>query len=135
MPRAAKQVGTVSVGRPRSGRGFTLVEILIVVVILGILASLVVPQFSNASQQAKENTLKDELRYLRTQVTVFRAQHRDIPAGHPGGVTSAPPTAAEFVQQMTLYTDEACNINATGSDVYRYGPYLTKMPANAINGL
>ena len=37
-------------------RGFTLVELLIVVVILGILATIVIPQFSNASQQARENT-------------------------------------------------------------------------------
>ena len=35
---------------------FTLIEILIVVVILGILATIVVPQFSNASINAKENT-------------------------------------------------------------------------------
>ena len=36
-----------------SERGFTLVEILIVVVILGILASIVIPQFSSASHQAR----------------------------------------------------------------------------------
>src|SRR6185295_7253169 len=72
---------------------FTLIEILIVVVILGILATIVVPQFSNASINAKENTLKDELRYLRTQIVVYKAQHHDIAPGYPGGDNTATATA------------------------------------------
>src|SRR5690242_11487939 len=71
---------------------FTLIEILIVVVILGILAMIVIPQFSNASAQARENTLKDDLRFLRLQVQVFAAQHRDTPPGYPSGNTAAAPT-------------------------------------------
>src|SRR5262245_49632233 len=69
----------------RSARAFTLVEILIVVVILGILATVVIPQFTSATHETRENTLKDCLRYLRTQVLVFKAQHRDVPPGYPGG--------------------------------------------------
>jgi general secretion pathway protein G len=105
--------------------GFTLVEILIVVVILGILATVVVPQFSNASAQARENTLKDELRYLRTQIVVFKAQHRDI----------APGVMAPFADQMILFTDELGNTNATATPVFKYGPYLSKMPKNTLNQL
>ena len=39
-------------------RAFTLVELLIVVIILGILAAIVVPQFSQASSDAQLNSLK-----------------------------------------------------------------------------
>ena len=39
--------------RNRVSKAFTLVEILIVVVILGILAAIVIPQFTNASQEAQ----------------------------------------------------------------------------------
>lgn len=109
--------------RSLARRGFTLVEILIVVVILGILAAVVVPQFSNATYQARENTLKDDLRYLRTQVMVYRAQHRDVAPGAG---------SADFMDQMTLYTDESGNTNATKTGTFRFGPYLSRMPANPL---
>jgi prepilin-type N-terminal cleavage/methylation domain-containing protein len=118
--------GSRALGLAR-GRGFTLLEILIVVVILGILATFVIPQFSNASMTAKENTLKDELRYLRTQIIVYRAQHNDRSPGASGVDT-------DFIAEMTQYTSELGIPSPTGSSVYKYGPYLSKMPANPING-
>jgi general secretion pathway protein G len=113
---------------------FTLVEILIVVVILGILASIVIPQFSNASTEARENTLKDDLRYLRVQIQVFQAQHMDHAPGYPGGNTSATATETDFVNQMTECSDDECNLSVTPTAVYQFGPYLTRMPENPVNG-
>jgi general secretion pathway protein G len=115
--------------------GFTLVEILIVILILGILATIVIPQFSSASQQARENTLRDDLRFMRTQIGVFQAQHRDKPPGYPGGNMAVAPSAADFIAQMTTFTDESCATNATSTPVYKYGPYLSKMPENPLNKL
>jgi prepilin-type N-terminal cleavage/methylation domain-containing protein len=125
--------GSSGLGR-RVARGFTLVEILIVVVILGILATIVVPQMSSASRDARESTLKDELRYLRTQLQVFKAQHDDLSAGYPNGDPTASPTEAAFLDQMTHYSDEKAKTNATASSVYKFGPYLTRMPDNPVNG-
>ena len=121
--------------RVRSAGGFTIIEMLIVVVILGILATIIIPQFSNASINAKENTLKDELRYLRTQIIVYKAQHHDIPPGYPDGDRTASPTAADFVQQMTRPTDEYGVVNATATPVFKFGPYLSAMPTNPLNRL
>src|SRR5947208_15637807 len=106
-------MGSVTAGRqfrssnPRRGRGaFTLVEILIVVVILGIIATLVIPKFSDAAHQAREAALKDGLRYLRMQVQVYKAQHKDISPGYTGGNPSNPATEQNFIDQMTLFSDE-----------------------------
>jgi prepilin-type N-terminal cleavage/methylation domain-containing protein len=115
-----------------TGAGFTLIEILIVVVILGILAAIVIPHFSNASTLARENTMKDELRYLRTQVIVFKAQHSDQSPGYKDGAIDT--TGVAFIEQLTQYTNEACDAATTADGTYKFGPYLSQMPINPVNG-
>ena len=62
--------------------GFTLIEIMIVVIILGILAAIAIPQFSSASGEARLSTMRDILRFMRSQITVYKAQHQDVPPGY-----------------------------------------------------
>jgi type II secretion system protein G len=59
----------------RRQRGFTLIEILIVVVILGILAAIVIPQFTNASQDAQVSAVKSQLQTIRSQIELFRVKN------------------------------------------------------------
>jgi general secretion pathway protein G len=117
-------------GRPARRTAFTLIEILIVVVILGIIAAIVVPQFSNASHVARENTLKDDLRYLRTQLAVYKAQHRDMPPGYLGADRSTF-NVNLAVQQLKSRTDASGTI---GDDpkTHPFGPYLQGMPVNPL---
>ena len=60
----------VSASRSRSN-GFTLIEILIVVVVLGILAALTVPQFSNATTQAEDAAAHSQFNVLRGQMALY----------------------------------------------------------------
>ena len=96
--------------------GFTLVEILIVVVILGILAAIVIPQFTEASTEAKLSSLCTDLQTLRSQIELYKIQHNDFP-----------PSFANFEAQMTGQTDIDGNV---GTD---YGPYIQKIPTNQFN--
>ena len=57
---------------PRQSRGFTLVELLIVVVILAILAAVVIPQFENTSASAKEAALVSNLQTIRQAIPLYR---------------------------------------------------------------
>lgn len=52
-------------------RAFTLVEILIVVIILGILASIVVPQFSSATSDSQKTAMADQVAKLRRVLAVY----------------------------------------------------------------
>ena len=66
--------------RNRPEAGFTLVEILVVVVLLGVLAALVIPQFSNATSDASASTLKSQLGTVRSQIELYRARYGVSPA-------------------------------------------------------
>ncbi len=115
-------------------RGFTLVEILIVVVILGILAAIVIPQFTQASTEAKLNSLCSNLQSLRSQIELYKCQHNDISPAPDG-------TDPETWVQMTETTSivgvaSGTKVRDTGAGaVYIYGPYLERVPENPFNGL
>lgn len=121
--------------RLRRRGGFKVVELIIVVCVLVILATVVIPQFSRASQQTRQDALKDVLQYMRTQITVFRAQHQDVPPGYPQGNPTASPSADDFLQQMTERSDVRCRLSPREAPEFQYGPYLGKLPINPINNL
>lgn len=101
--------------------GFTLVELLIVISVLGILAAVVVPMFSDAGQKARDSALKTDLQKVRTQIEVYRSQHNDQLPALSGEAST------DFEQRMTSQTDRN---GSAGSD---YGPYLNKIPKNPNN--
>lgn len=108
----------------RKNKGFTLVEILIVVVILGILAAIVIPQFSDASTQSKVSSSLSSLQSLRSQIQLYMIQHNDTP-----------PALDTFVDQMTKYSDaEGTTADAknTANGII-YGPYVQSIPSNPWN--
>lgn len=103
----------------RASRGFTLVEILIVVVILAILAAIVVPNFSSAGENTRENSTKMNLFRIRTQIEIFREHHN-----------GQPPALATFAEEMTMASNVDRETAAPGTDGYRFGPYLMAIPIN-----
>lgn len=71
----------------RSQRGFTLIEILIVVVILGILAAIVIPQFTSASEDAQASSVQSQLQTVRSQIELFQVQNGGYPSLDTAGWT------------------------------------------------
>ena len=63
----------------KDAKGFTLVEILIVVVILGVLAAIVIPQFGDANDEARETALLGNLRIMRQQIELYELREGSFP--------------------------------------------------------
>ena len=105
----------------KTQKGFTLVEILIVVVILGILAAIVIPQFTDASAQANESRMNTDLQTLRSQIELYKIQHN--------GLTPVTTSNATFSACLTSRTDIDGTINPAGD----YGPYMQEIPTNPYN--
>lgn len=115
-------------------QGFTLVELLIVVVILGVLAGIAVPQFNSAGDAARINMLAADMRGIRTQIMLFKWQHGGVAPSYPDLDISKTPTAGAFVNHMTMSTTGDGATAAPGTAGFPYGPYLTMIPPNPING-
>ncbi|MBN2182411.1 MAG: prepilin-type N-terminal cleavage/methylation domain-containing protein [Sedimentisphaerales bacterium] len=119
----------------RKARAFTLIEILVVVVLLGILAATVIAMASNSAISAKESALATDLQLLRRFVLIYKCHHLEVGPGYPNGQTSAAPTEQAFIDQATLSSNEAGQTAAIGTAGFERGPYMQKIPANPLNGL
>lgn len=106
---------------------FTLVEVMIVVVILGILAATVLPQFISTNDDAKESVLVQDLQTLRSQIQLFKFQHNGkYPAD---GSTDAD----DFRDALLLSSDKDGTTGAVGTKAF--GPYLIgSLPPNPFTG-
>src|ERR671911_206034 len=73
-----------SVASPRAAAGFTLIEIMVVVVILGILAALVAPNVIRRIDDANVTKVKQDIRALETALNLYRMDNFRYPTTEQG---------------------------------------------------
>ena len=113
--RYKRPVSILSIGIRNTNHGFTLVEILIVVGILGILAAIVLPEYHGYTQKAKESAAKESLQILRSAIERYAVQHDGIPPGYASDNPSYPANFGTFTITMAR------------------GNYLSALPKNPFN--
>jgi len=118
--------GAWSTTSRRRSRGFTLIEILIVVIIIGILAAIVIPKFAGATTTSRKVSLKGELRQIRGAIQLYRVEHRD----------TSPDLVGTNWDIFLLYSDTYGNTAAapdlTVNPPVNCGPYLKDAPYNPL---
>ena len=130
----------------RSKRGalqnaFTLVELLIVVIIIGILAAVAIPQFGDSATDAKIAALDSNLAAVRSSIELYYHQHGSSYPGiittHKAGAAAAVAhvnVAQAFAYQLTMYSNAAGDTADTKDTTnFPYGPYIKNgIPANPL---
>jgi competence protein ComGC len=102
--------------------GFTIVELMVIVMIFGILAVMFVPKLSYTRQHNPSSALNTNLQKVRAQIELYKFHHKgDLPAFKGE-------SPAQFLRRMTTQTD------VKGKSGTEFGPYLDSIPANPANG-
>ncbi|MHC5116328.1 MAG: type IV pilin protein [Planctomycetota bacterium] len=113
--------------------GFTLVELMIVVTILGILAAIVIPEFQGHASESRESAVKSSLHTVRSQIELYNMQHEsDL-----GYIGTMPATGTYVGTQLTgtSAANGSAQASKTPNGTYPHGPYLMGMPKNPYNNL
>lgn len=109
-------------------RGFTLIEVLIVVVIMAVLAATIIPMFSSSTEDAKMSSLKFNMHTLRSQIELYKLHHLGKYPDQIGDATTG------YLPQLTHATNVDGQIGDPGPQ-FPYGPYLDgDIPPNPFDG-
>lgn len=98
--------------------GFTLVELIIVLLILGVLASIIVPKISNYVEDAKSVGTFAQLKNIRSAFELYRTQHNNDY-----------PTLAQLQSEWGVLLKKTALDGNISTDA-KYGPYLQQPPRN-----
>ncbi|MFI5361902.1 MAG: type II secretion system protein [Elusimicrobiota bacterium] len=97
--------------KPARGGGFTLVELMIVVSILAVLASIAIPKFADLIQKSEEGSTKGNLASLRVAMSAFSASNQ----GNPPGCVVGP---ASTVFDTTILSNYITNIGKVNTGLH-----------------
>lgn len=93
-------------GRMRHQQGFSLIEIMVVVVIMGVLAALIVPNVMDRPDQARAVAARQDIGAIMQALKLYRLDNGHYPSSAQGlGALAAPPSTGTPVRTGRSYLD------------------------------
>jgi len=105
-------------------KAFSMVELVIVIVILGIIAAVAIPRISSGSKNAGESALKANLASLRNAIDWYYGEHNTSYPGAKTDGTNAADTPEAFVNQLIQYSKQDGTVSVDKDAAFPYGPYI-----------
>lgn len=129
IPRPSQSTNCARRGKPVDG--FSLVELVVVIVILGLIAAIAVPRYTKGSKDAQANAVLQTLEVVRGAIDHYFAEHGKYPGYDP---SNGAPADTWFINQLTQFSDEAGDVSRMPTSTHIYGPYLREpFPTNPFN--
>jgi len=96
--------------RPRLARGFTLIEIMVVLVIMGVMAALIVPSLLDRADDARVTAARTDVNNLMQALKLYKLDNQRFPTGEQGlEALVRKPTAAPVPPNWKPYLDKLPN--------------------------
>ncbi len=107
-------------------RAFSLVELVIVIVILGIIAAVAIPRITSGSRNAGESALRANLASIRNAIDWYYGEHNNVFPGvnDAGGGFGGANSEDALKNQLVKYTKSDGTVSDSVDPAFPYGPYL-----------
>lgn len=111
-------------------RGFTLIELMIVVAVIGILSAIALPRFATATAAANTAKIQADLKMIDTAVMTYYA----VKGGYPDTIQALVSGTEKFLEEIPRVADGSCYVDGTETVISGWQYALNAEHRATLNG-